>query len=319
MTSATVWEFKRGRTWPALFVLVALLAIPGRASATVLTYVPSGNPAGANDLADLDHHYYYAWTIGLISVPAGESLSKAYVTFTNMYNWDATKNVLWLDLFDKPSAGGTILGTPGQFVTANGGANADTYNTTVRYAADPDVPSGSSPVTNLFDAFDSANALTTPGKTDLSAHSFMADGGDPLNAVQMSAFQTMLSTPDPAYLVQTSGAPATFLPGSYAANVGQWSVVQNGTGKFDYTYTFTAAQLSTLGAYISSDGNRDITLAFDPDCHFFNDGVSFTIETGTQVGGAAAVPEPASLMLLGTGLLLTANQYRRRHVKKAAK
>ncbi len=58
----------------------------------------------------------------------------------------------------------------------------------------------------------------------------------------------------------------------------------------DYTYTFTGAQLTALMQYISN-GN-DIALGFDPDCHYFNDGVTFTLNF-------TPVPEVANLIPIG--------------------
>ncbi len=63
--------------------------------------------------------------------------------------------------------------------------------------------------------------------------------------------------------------------------------------------------MTALGANINN-GN-DIAIGFDPDCHYFNDGISLDIQTGK----IPSVPEPASLMLLGTGLI-AARRYRAR-------
>ena len=252
MRSATVREFKRAQVWPVAFALVAFLAVPGRASATILTYVPSASPIGSNDLGGLSLSNYYAWTISQISTPTNQTIISASITFTNLYNWDTTKNMLYLDLFDGAltAAAGTTLLVSGTGTTTSGGVkNVDSYASTVRYASDPSL-SG--------DAFDSLNLLATGTKTDL--------GGTT-----------------------------------------QWSV--NGS---NYTYTFSSGELTALRAYIANGG--DITLALDPDVAFYNNGVSFSIGTGTPV---VANPEPASLILLGTGLLLSVNQYRRRRTKKA--
>jgi len=61
----------------------------------------------------------------------------------------------------------------------------------------------------------------------------------------------------------------------------------------NYVYSFTQSQLNSLSTFIN-DGYFGIGI--DPDCRFYNEGVTLTINT-------ASVPEPTSLLLLGTGLV----------------
>jgi len=55
----------------------------------------------------------------------------------------------------------------------------------------------------------------------------------------------------------------------------------------DYTYRFTAAQLTALEQYLAN--NQDIALGFDPDCHYFNDGITFTLNF-------TPIPEAANMI-----------------------
>jgi hypothetical protein len=56
--------------------------------------------------------------------------------------------------------------------------------------------------------------------------------------------------------------------------------------------------------------DANIAFGLDPDCHFWNNGITFTLTTTPT-----SVPEPTTLALLGTGL---AGFYLRRRRNKAA-
>ncbi len=64
--------------------------------------------------------------------------------------------------------------------------------------------------------------------------------------------------------------------------------------KIDSTYIFTAQQLAILQSFIANNGN--FALGFDPDCHYYNSGVSLQITTVDN-------PEPGTYLLVGICLL----------------
>jgi hypothetical protein len=193
-----------------------VLCLSSTAKADQLTFTP--NPV---DLNDLDHHSVYTWRVNNVNLN-GQQITGARLTITNIRNWDANANRLFIHLLDSARNAGVASFTD----------DPNPNNTTV----------------SIIDDF-----------VNTRFHN------------------------DPNWLV-ANGTADTFLTSQ-----------QFGTTGTNFVYDLTAAQVQALMTYISNGGS--FALGFDPDCHFFNDGIRFDIYTAP-----ANVPEPATLALLGTGL-----------------
>ena len=83
--------------------------------------------------------------------------------------------------------------------------------------------------------------------------------------------------------------------GLYMQRAGGPDMLIDGDRNNLVTIDFTGQELAALTSSLSND---NFGFGFDPDCHFYNCGIKFTMKTKTT-----PVPEPTLLSLLGCGLL----------------
>lgn len=249
-----------------LFVALAalvLFSLPTVALADTFTFVapPSTGeeqgPGSGPNQVDLDHHRAYAWRFGNTD-SNGRTVNLTGQTITS-----ATLSFRSMQNWDgNPNRLfvhllDTARSSGGTALPSSGGVGS------IRYVTDA---SGSPvPVNQIVDYF-------------------------VVNGQGLSAGNTLVAagTRDTFLTSQTFDDSANPNFNNYPLGTG-WSFA-NGL----YTYTFTQAQLQILSAYFA---DNSLAFGFDPDCHYWNNGITFTMNTQ-----GAPVPEPATMALLGTGL-----------------
>ena len=73
----------------------------------------------------------------------------------------------------------------------------------------------------------------------------------------------------------------------------------------DQMYNFSSSEIDTLNSYVLADG--DFGIGFDPDCNFYNEGVTLTVET-------AHAPVPGAFLLGSIGLSCSGWLLRKRRI-----
>ena len=257
-----------------LGVLVAGVSVLGAASTASAASVIYSQTT--TSLTNMTHQSAYTWQLDGINL-GNNTITSAVLTFNGFFNWTTASsdpyNIMWVDLLDTSRTN-----------TGNGAIGTFTDNTNTSTL-------GLSDISDCFREPTSGRNVSCVGASGLVT-----------SGTAQTYFGSSVNTAD-STVAGYGSAPGTF---------GNNQPLVGGTGAFSttpVTWSITVTNstvLTALANYISNGSN--IALGLDPDCHFGDTSITFQIYGNSNVT-TSAVPEPGTMLLVGSGLFAA---YRRR-------
>jgi hypothetical protein len=254
----------------ALGLALTLTLAASATAQTTYTYKPP--TANNNDeLQDLDHHRMATWRLQANNATARINATNNYGVMNLNGGYISAASLTFRNIYNWNAGDNRLfvwlLDTARGATTGNGSANQ------VRYFVDDPNQNNQNPSLDIRDDF---NHYYTTNAYDNNAN-------------------FLLATPNG---VKTAGT-----------KLGEWYIGQQSNrgaavdANGNLTYQLNDIQLNRLTDFIAN-GN-DFALGFDPDCHYWNDGVEFKVTVSPGQNPRLGVPEPATglFLLLGAGLL----------------